>query len=251
MTVWTEPRDYGQLSRWRLPVVLSALLHLCLVQVLLSAREHAVPPQLAGSSTVTVILAGPESPVSTGAAKVPAAATQVSSEQVPPAAARLPELKREETPAPARGRKTLAISPIAFSELPHLSRAEASPPDSAGSAFGSAAAGTVSAATGGGTAPAAGILRRAAPRTAGNRPPDYPSLARKRGWQGRVVLAVEVDSEGAAKEVRVENGSGHDLLDEAALRAVRGWRFEPANRDGQPVAMQVLVPVSFVLQDHS
>ena len=75
--------------------------------------------------------------------------------------------------------------------------------------------------------------------------------ARKRGWEGKVLLAVAVASDGAVQAVRVQSGSSHDLLDEAALQAVRGWRFQPGTRDGEPVAMQVLVPVHFILQDNS
>jgi protein TonB len=61
---------------------------------------------------------------------------------------------------------------------------------------------------------------------------------------------VDVARDGFVQAARVQAGSGHDLLDEAALRAVRKWRFQPGTRDGEPVAMQVLVPVHFILKDN-
>ncbi len=58
-----------------------------------------------------------------------------------------------------------------------------------------------------------------------NPPPDYPWLARRRGWQGVVAIFVHVDSGGGVTAAAVARSSGHDVLDQAALEAVRGWRF--------------------------
>lgn len=58
-----------------------------------------------------------------------------------------------------------------------------------------------------------------------NRPPAYPVLARRLGYEGRVVVRVRVSADGAAEEVVLAGSSGHDSLDRAALDAVRGWRF--------------------------
>ncbi len=58
-----------------------------------------------------------------------------------------------------------------------------------------------------------------------NPPPDYPWLARRRGWQGVVAIFVHVDSAGAVTAAAVARSSGHEVLDQAALEAVRGWRF--------------------------
>jgi protein TonB len=78
--------------------------------------------------------------------------------------------------------------------------------------------------------------------------PVYPALARRRQWQGTVVLEVLVKADGLVAELSVEQGSGHRVLDEAALAAVRNWRFTPGRQGRQPVAMKVLVPVRFGLQ---
>jgi protein TonB len=81
-----------------------------------------------------------------------------------------------------------------------------------------------------------------------NPKPVYPELARQRGQEGRVVLLAHVDERGAVEEVHVQSGSGYDLLDRAAVNAVRRWRFKPARRAGADVAGRVLVPVEFHLR---
>jgi protein TonB len=84
---------------------------------------------------------------------------------------------------------------------------------------------------------------------ADNPAPRYPGLARRRGWEGEVLLEVAVDAEGRPTEVTIETGSGRRVLDEAAASAVFGWRFEPASSGGVPVAGRTTVRVAFVLED--
>lgn len=81
-----------------------------------------------------------------------------------------------------------------------------------------------------------------------NPPPEYPALARRRHWQGTVVLAVMVSRHGKVLRARVSESSGREVLDEAALKAVSAWRFEPGSRGLLKVDMQVLVPVRFSLR---
>ena len=83
----------------------------------------------------------------------------------------------------------------------------------------------------------------------GNRPPRYPEIAREHGWQGRVLLRVQVDSQGRTGDVAIKRSSGHNVLDRAALAAVRDWRFNPARRAGRPVPGAVDVPISFRLRN--
>lgn len=82
-----------------------------------------------------------------------------------------------------------------------------------------------------------------------NPKPDYPSIARSRGWQGKVVLRVQISEAGKVEAVAVEQSSGHELLDESALTAVRDWLFVPAVQANQPIASSVLVPIIFSLRD--
>lgn len=82
-----------------------------------------------------------------------------------------------------------------------------------------------------------------------NPKPDYPSIAKSRNWQGKVMLRVKVSAEGLSDAVEVEHSSGHDILDESAVEAVKKWRFIPAKRGETPVASSVLVPIIFSLRD--
>lgn len=80
--------------------------------------------------------------------------------------------------------------------------------------------------------------------------PHYPMVARRMGWEGRVVLNVEVLAEGACGDINVLRSSGHEVLDNAALHTVKGWRFLPARRAGQPVTQWFKVPVNFSLKEN-
>lgn len=68
------------------------------------------------------------------------------------------------------------------------------------------------------------------------------------GEQGRVLLRVLVSRSGEPSEVAVNTGSGHDRLDQAALAAVRHWRFEPARQGDETVSAWVIVPIVFMLR---
>jgi len=113
-----------------------------------------------------------------------------------------------------------------------------------------------------GTAPQAGIASSDTPRTAaplagGSTPrplpgqspaPAYPAAALRRGETGTVLIRVTVDASGTPVELSVEQRSGSRELDRAALDAVRGWRFQPAQRDGQAITESVVVPIEFKAQ---
>lgn len=85
--------------------------------------------------------------------------------------------------------------------------------------------------------------------SAGNPLPRYPTAARRRGLEGRVVLRVFVGADGRARSVNVRSASPHPILDEAAVETLRRWRFEPARQAGAPVAAWVDVPITFRLRD--
>ncbi|MDP1997244.1 MAG: energy transducer TonB [Gallionella sp.] len=79
--------------------------------------------------------------------------------------------------------------------------------------------------------------------------PSYPMVARRMGWQGRVVLNVEVLASGSPGQVKLYQSSGHDVLDNAAIKAVSGWRFVAARQNGLAVAKWFLVPIPFILKE--
>lgn len=79
-------------------------------------------------------------------------------------------------------------------------------------------------------------------------PPVYPPEAIRRNHSGQVLLEVDVAADGNPTDVRVQRSSGHRELDEAAIDAVRRWRFNPERRGGVAVDGQVIVPIDFKLQ---
>ncbi len=79
------------------------------------------------------------------------------------------------------------------------------------------------------------------------RPAVYPPRAIELGQQGEALVRVRLDPDGSAAEIVLWRGSGFDLLDRAAINAVRGWHFLPAMRGGQAVAAWVEIPVRFHL----
>lgn len=84
------------------------------------------------------------------------------------------------------------------------------------------------------------------PRTICNPDPEYSEAAKTAKREGKVVLWVVIGSDGLPHDIRIVRSLG-DGLDEKAIEAVRKWRFEPARKDGQPVAVQVNVEVNFHL----
>lgn len=81
--------------------------------------------------------------------------------------------------------------------------------------------------------------------------PPYPMVARRMGYHGKVVLNVEVLAEGRVGQVLLHQSSGYEILDNAAMQTVKGWRFSPARRFGQPVTLWFLVPIKFALEDNA
>lgn len=91
------------------------------------------------------------------------------------------------------------------------------------------------------------IIIEAMPLYKVNPPPRYPRLARKRGYQGTVLLDVFVTRDGQAKDVKVVQSSRYSVLDKAAVKSVQSWRFEPGKKGEEKVAMWVKVPIRFEL----
>lgn len=79
--------------------------------------------------------------------------------------------------------------------------------------------------------------------------PIYPQEALENDWQGRVLLHAWLDSHGHVVQVKVYQSSGHKVLDEAALAAVRLWRYKPALVGGIVTPSEILVPIRFIIRD--
>jgi protein TonB len=81
-----------------------------------------------------------------------------------------------------------------------------------------------------------------------NPAPAYPAAARRRQEEGKVMLRVYVSAAGGAEKVELQQSSGFPHLDQAAMDAVRGWRFVPARQGDTSVAAWVIVPINFILE---
>jgi TonB family protein len=69
------------------------------------------------------------------------------------------------------------------------------------------------------------------------RPAPYPKKARKLKLRGSVLVETIVTEKGDPTEIQVLESAG-TLLDEAVVEAIRGWRFEPARKDGVKVSVR-------------
>ncbi|GEM_PF-2838289 len=58
---------------------------------------------------------------------------------------------------------------------------------------------------------------------------QYPRMAKRMGWSGKVVIAIVIDSHGDLLDTYIEVSSGFDLLDANALEAISSWDFPPGN----------------------
>jgi protein TonB len=79
----------------------------------------------------------------------------------------------------------------------------------------------------------------------GNQMPVYPLGAMGANLHGTVTLRAEVLTSGVVGRILVKQSSGAQILDAAAQETVRRWRFEPAQRNGQPVVAWMTVPIEY------
>ena len=249
-----EPDVFSR-KRGLVSAALAALvLHGLMLSWLLAARSGIEPPAPLEQGIFVDLSGG--TMARAGGASVPASrerdsASEPQERQSPPA--RLPkpppqpEVRRPE-PAREAVRNTPRRNTPAPDRKPSPSeeRAPESPPSpgapggSSGETGGKAGGGAGHAVQGGtGPAVQGGIA---------NPKPVYPDLARRRGQEGVVYLLAQVDEQGALMELAVERSSGYPLLDAAAMKAVKTWRFRPGARDGRPERGSVRIPIYFRLR---
>jgi len=77
-------------------------------------------------------------------------------------------------------------------------------------------------------------------------PPAYPALAKAQHVSGGVTIDALVDASGRVTKMKVL--SGPRLLEQAAMEALRQWKYEPATLDGKAVPMHLTVTIQFRLQ---
>ena len=274
----SAPRGRADSARLAIAALLAVLLHLALAQVPIAWRAPAAP--LASPIQISLLppptappaaVPGPAAP--SPVVPVPEVAPVVETAPVAETAPVKPESRPEPEPRrpvvtakvakprepvrpvakpkpvkpkPVRSRPVEPVKPVEPPPEPpvrlaatHPAPAPSSPAPVGGRA--GVSAGGASASTGASSA-AAEVNLRPLP---GNPPPRYPSLARRRGEEGRVLLRLTVNAAGRVEAVSVARSSGHDLLDQEAQRTVARWRFQPP-REKRMVAQ---VPITFRLRD--
>jgi len=93
-------------------------------------------------------------------------------------------------------------------------------------------------------------LTKAYPLYRDNPPPQYPESARRRGFEGIVLVHAEVLADGSVGKTLIRKSSGYAILDQTALNAVRNWKFEPAKKSGIPYKTWAELPIKFMISDH-
>jgi len=81
-----------------------------------------------------------------------------------------------------------------------------------------------------------------------NPAPRYPRLSRRLGEEGRVLFDVHILPDGSVGEIKLKRSSGFARLDEAALQAVRHWRYVPARRGDTPIPYWYVPPIIFAIE---
>jgi TonB family protein len=76
--------------------------------------------------------------------------------------------------------------------------------------------------------------------------PPYSETARKSKYQGTCVLSLVVGADGRPQDIKVDRALGMGL-DQKAVDAISGWKFEPGTKNGEPVAVYIVIEVSFHL----
>ena len=86
-----------------------------------------------------------------------------------------------------------------------------------------------------------------APTPLRTQPPVYPAALRLEGVSGIVSISVSIDEKGDVASTAVSKSS-NPAFDQAALDAVARWKFKPAKKSGQPVAVTVVLPIRFTAE---
>jgi protein TonB len=164
----------------------------------------------------------------------------------PPAAAPAPQPEKQVTPPPMQSEivaptPKVVVAPqpqqVSTAPVPPSPRMpDPTPPSTPAAAPAAAPAGPVS-------------VGNLAAKMLSATPPRYPMEARRKREQGMVVLRLVLSEDGKVANITLHRSSGFASLDQAALDAVRRWRWSPTLRDGRAVEVTGLVQIPFVLKD--
>ncbi|HKS75246.1 MAG TPA: energy transducer TonB [Terriglobales bacterium] len=272
---------WGQYNNYRKPgVMTSAVFHVLAIGAIIAGTllGHQTKPAPRPRETITYIPSmEPPLPMAPAKREVAGGGGGGDRDKLQAPKGKLPKKSMEQFTPPqvvVRNEKpklsvepTVVVPPqvkIAEAQAPNLGNPAAAdlpaaPPSNgtgSGGGIGSGSGGGVGPGTGPGVGPGrgggigGGVFRVgggiSAPRPLDTPDPEYTEEARRAKFQGTCILGLIVDAEGKPREIRVSRSVGLGL-DQKAIDAVRQWRFEPAMKDGRPVAVQISVQVSFRL----
>lgn len=86
------------------------------------------------------------------------------------------------------------------------------------------------------------------PRATSKFPPRYPPGLKSKKINGRVIVRALVDENGQVGEVGIKASSGHPEMDQAAMTAIKRWRYKPAIKGGRKVRAPIVQPFNFRVQ---
>ena len=215
-------------------ITATVLLHVMLAFLfMLGLMEHSITPPDAPPVLVEFMQSQP----------TPKTIEQPVAKPIPVPPRPQPVATPEPTPQPAPSKVTAStvvaqatpVAPVSAPTPPAPTRAEAPPAPAPAPVV---------------TAPSRTEVSTAS-YSASNQKPNYPNMSKRLGEQGTVVLRVLVKADGSAGEVEVKSSSSYPRLDQAAIDAVKTWRFNPAKIDGKAIDEWYQVPIPFKLQSSS
>lgn len=220
MALFTPPQPgsrYGQSRSVSLPsIIIIVLIHAVLIAALIQVRQNYVRHQ---EEKLTVVNLTPPPPP-------------------PPASETPPPPSKPEIVAPAPIVQTPVQQVQTVQTTTDLTPAPPSPPIAAPPAPPAVAVSVPSTVSGGDIS---------AQMVAG-KPPRYPTESRRKREQGTVLLSLVVGLDGRVSSISIGRSSGFARLDDAAMDAVRGWRWSPIIRDGRPVMVKGVVEIPFIIK---
>lgn len=179
----------------------------------------------------------------------PSELVRIVKEDLKPIAVKIAEPPKQETPPepPPKAADANLLASLAPDSFSNAAQDAGGGVSFGSGGFGPAVGG------GGGFGTDAGSLVK--DKTAVNRPPrlamkgslDYPSEARSRSISGFVILKILVASNGTVESLEVEESEPKGIFDQAAIKSVKTWKFEPAVVKGQTVAAWTSQRIKFEL----
>jgi periplasmic protein TonB len=224
-----EPRASVTARLFRLATVVG--LHFALASWIWHAQADARPAPAPLQMHVQPIEIRVLKPQESAIAVVPASKPQVQPAKPLPRASAAPVVRRS---SPAKQPAVQTAAPAA-AQAPASVASTSQPPTPATEAAAPA------------PAPASFTAARFDAAYLQNPEPVFPLLSRKLQEEGKVLLLVQVSANGEPESVQVKQSSGYFRLDDAALKAVRKWRFAPARRGTEAIASSITVPLVFRL----